>query len=53
MTDYEVLPAQKVRHVGINLAKHTCGKNRATTAEGIARKKERKRKKITQPSENC
>lgn len=44
MTDYEVLPAQKVRHVDINLAKHTCGKNRATTAEGIARKKEKEKR---------
>lgn len=49
VTDYEVLPTQKVRLVDIKLAKHTCGKNRAMTTEGTARKN----KKIKQSLENC
>lgn len=39
MTDYKVLPTQKVRLVDMTLAKHTGGKNRPKTIEDTARRK--------------
>lgn len=42
MTDYKVLPTQKVRLVDMKLAKHTGGKNRAKTTKDTARKEKKK-----------
>lgn len=42
MTDYKVLPTQKVRLVDTKLAKHTGGKNRAKTTKDTARKEKKK-----------
>lgn len=44
MTDYKVLPTQKVRLVDMKLAKHTGGKNRAKTTKDTARKEKKKKK---------
>lgn len=48
MTDYEVLPTQKIRFVDMKLAKHTGVKNRPKTIEDTARRK----KKSSNPEEN-
>lgn len=39
MTDYKVLPTQKVRLVDMKLRKHTGGKNRPKTIEDATRRK--------------
>lgn len=41
MTDYKVLPTQKVGLVDMKLAKHTGGKNRAKTTKDTARKEKK------------
>lgn len=41
MTDYKVLPIQKVRLVDMTLAKHIGGKNRPKTIEDTTRRKKK------------